>query len=425
MSSFAKSTLQVVMIIVMLQFYIDHQQRFRYTAVVMAQPSTTVISDTTFFSVDWSVQVRAESGASQTSKQETSGGNPGAFRSMAYSLPRPAVGNDAEIEVAHIFEGQSYDPSVQGAIEKLDRSEDIILLNMPWPHAYLISYMILKQDDQIYRSTSYVFSRESWHTATFPSLREDAFVTLDGLENNPDFSDSGSLIKFGFWRGSIRTYDSPVPADSTIVLEHGIDNFIVTIHHAAPANRPPIAEDDDYVIASHDETINLTLAVTNNDYDPDGDYLTLSEIIPPPGREARFYQQTGISYDYRVDESDWVTMFYTVTDGEFFDDAEVTLIKDCACFTACAEIALGTSTRKTAREDTVDLDLLYQLRDELLNLTEHGARYVDIYYNSTPELLKVLLIDRPELGARAVVMVEMLQPALRSLLQGDGTVQAS
>jgi hypothetical protein len=70
----------------------------------------------------------------------------------------------------------------------------------------------------------------------------------------------------------------------------------------------------------------------------------------------------------------------------------------------------------------IDLALIRRFRDEVMKPTEYGANIVDHYYEKTPALLKAIIVDRPELAVRAHSMVELLQPALSDILDGDGTL---
>jgi hypothetical protein len=63
---------------------------------------------------------------------------------------------------------------------------------------------------------------------------------------------------------------------------------------------------------------------------------------------------------------------------------------------------------------------MYRVRDHLLTPTRDGSRYVDMYYESNPEILFTVLLNE-SLRAEAVATVELWQDNLRSLLDGDGS----
>ena len=114
---------------------------------------------------------------------------------------------------------------------------------------------------------------------------------------------------------------------------------------------------------------------------------------------------------------------YTISDGALRDSAQVTVLVDCGCSLEALQGCLNNGGGKTAslEHEAVDLALLRRFRDDVLRPTQHGARYTDLYYNTTPEIAWILIFDRPALGAQAVRMVETLQPALRNVLDGDGS----
>jgi hypothetical protein len=70
---------------------------------------------------------------------------------------------------------------------------------------------------------------------------------------------------------------------------------------------------------------------------------------------------------------------------------------------------------------TLDLALIYRLRDKVMKPTTDGSRYVKMYYNTTPEIAKILILDQPSLGDEAVAVVELWQDNLYSLVDGDGS----
>jgi hypothetical protein len=418
-----------LVIVAVLGFNLGVEPRNQAMAVTIAQTAPVVIFDGTFNPGDWSVQEYSQQGASQTHAQSLTGGNPAAFRSMQHILPPPPSGQ-AGIDVIHVYEAQSYDPSTQGAIDHLDYSEDTVLLDLPHRLTYLASYPVIVQDGRVYQS-SYsvqVVDTRSWTNGSLSGLKATDFFALDYSVGTPDFSTSGGPMKFGFWRGSSRFRDWPVPADQTLIYEHGIDNFTVTIHPAP--NRAPIARDDRFIIyTSPDWVMPETLHPLWNDSDPDGDTLTISSVADPDYGSALLDGHSRVSYalgDSAVDYFD-----YTITDGQLFDTATVTVLIDCGCTVRCLEFIHGTrgsaglpdlnSASLSAQQDNINIPLLYRVRDEVMKPTPHGNRYVDMYYHTTPEILWILLVDSPGLSDEAVATVELWQDDLRNLLDSDGS----
>lgn len=478
----------------------------------------TIISDTTFNDSDWSVIVNSDGGASQTNMQQPNGGNPGPFRFMQHILPSPpsptAVGL---IEVAHIYEAESYDPATLGAIDHIDYAEDTGLLNLPYTGAFVRSFALVEQNGMTYRSAAVliVMGATGWVSGSLPGLKASDFIALDGSGRKPDFSESGAPLKFGFWRNHSRVGDTPVPFNQGLTIDHGIDNFSVTIYPAAAvmctlepasstgrpgnphfitatvtvdglpaagisvtfditsgpnagplgtaptdtsgqllisyantggpgvdvieasgtaagqsfsclarhtwiANRAPTARDDLAVV----DYTGGTISVLDNDNDSDGDPLEIASVTQP---SSGMTTNTGTSIDYTPATLTAESFSYAVADKPpssqevLLDTATVTVLVDCGCTIECLTRNSSSLASRSVYQDSVDLDLLRRFRDEVLQPTEVGSSYVDIYYKRTPEIAKILILDRPDIGAQAVRMVELMQPALRSLLDGDGT----
>jgi len=70
--------------------------------------------------------------------------------------------------------------------------------------------------------------------------------------------------------------------------------------------------------------------------------------------------------------------------------------------------------------ETIELaDLLYRVRDELLNTTSEGQRLSDLYYTYIPNIVQVL-ISHPELSDSSFETMNLFAPSLQALLDGEG-----
>jgi hypothetical protein len=108
--------------------------------------------------------------------------------------------------------------------------------------------------------------------------------------------------------------------------------------------------------------------------------------------------------------------------------AQVEVLIDCACTVLClnqlelpplaSSSAAGAMTDTVT--DTIDLPLIYRLRDQVLKPAPDGRRYVEVYYTRNPEILVNILKDEA-LRTEAVTTVELWQENLRSLVDGDGS----
>ena len=410
----------------------------------VAQGTVTIISDGTFNDEDWSIfKVVSEGGTNHTVQQAPSGGNSGTFRSMTHTLPPVPPGDLAKILVTHLYLGDSYDPGLQGAIDHINYAENGKMLSLPWPDAHSITYFALVQDNRLFLSKDFIdfIGNTTWESDILTNLTASDFAADDGSGDPPDFSASGGVIQFGYARFNTRTETlPPVPPDQDLVYEHGIDNWAVTIFpdEGPPGNAPPVAEDDTAIVGFTDS---VSINALKNDSDPDGDKLRISNYTSP--QHGTFSLVTYFSFIYSHSGGSTVDSFvYTVTDGELTDTADVLILVDCGCTTECLAELNSTTLKEDVwsispfpfrsssflshtsiipQMDNIDLSLIYRVRDEVMKPTPHGSRYVNMYYHTNPEILKILLIDSTTLRNEAVATVELWQNNLRDLVDGDGT----
>ncbi len=179
------------------------------------------VADSTFLLANWSSNVEFSSnGASESNEHRMAGGNPDEFRFMMHDLdPGPA-----QISVSHMFLGATYNPSVQGAIESIDYSEDQIEFDPPFSGAAIGALPALFQDGQIFVGPDITFNNLTWQTTALNGLTASDFSA--GVLN-PDFSLSGGQITFGFVRSNSNT------GSSGRATQHGIDNWSFTLHTTA------------------------------------------------------------------------------------------------------------------------------------------------------------------------------------------------
>jgi hypothetical protein len=196
--------------------------------VVSATPGL-VFQDGEFQPSDWLVTPFGDDNAGapeHTEQRLASGGNPDAFLKMTYRIAKASSAG----RVFYTSLAGGYEPQVQGAINVIDYAEDGIVLT---DNALTSteSAMLLEQAGRRYlanlRTGASNFLTTSWSkAASQSSLRAQDFNLFDGPpcaigESCPDFSASGSAMRFGYWRISFGT-----PGDSTA---HGIDNWKVTV----------------------------------------------------------------------------------------------------------------------------------------------------------------------------------------------------
>ncbi len=165
----------------------------------------------------------------------------------------------------------------------------------------------------------------------------------------------------------------------------------------------------------------VVIAPLLNDYDPDGDDIILDTLFNVVGASVIWIQGDFVKCYFAADNGyGWFN--YGITDGEFHDYAMVDVLIDCYCIVQCLSGMSRIQEPGVSQQlqDTVDLDLIRRFRDEVMKPSYYGARYIEMYYETTPEILFLIAILQPELASQAATMVELLQPSIRNLLDGDG-----
>lgn len=191
-----------------------------FCLMVSATAATTVISDTDFLLSDWSATaIFTGNGGSHTVSQSLTGGNPGAYRFMTHTMNAGV----AHVDVFHEFLGASYDPSVQGGFGALDYQEDQIQFNPPFVGAAIGARPALIQGGETFLGPVINYTDLTWQTVQLSGLTANDFTGMTSGQN-PDFSSSGGVIGFGYFRRN-----SQGPGGTGRTNEHGIDNWSVTI----------------------------------------------------------------------------------------------------------------------------------------------------------------------------------------------------
>jgi hypothetical protein len=280
-----------------------------------------------------------------------------------------------------------------------------------------------------------------WRRGSLTGLGAFDFIALDGSGDRPDFGVFGDPLRFGFWRVSSRGATlPPIPPNQNLVYQHGSDNFTVTIYREPPQNQLPVARNDDYLYLDFLVIRRpVVLPVLENDSDPDGDPIRIISVGDPHYGTILSFNDTTITYvnqasvlSPRLEEDD--NFSYEIIDDQnpsSFQLAFVT-VHFCICPIECISFFLqqaATALNRTASNvtawasaaDTLDVDLFRRFRDDVLLPTETGTRFVDLYYRNAPEVMPLLIFNRPDLGLQALAALKMMQEPLRNLLDGDGS----
>ena len=195
---------------------------------VSSQPPV-VFEDGEFLDADWLATPLADANEPapvQTSQRLTTGGQPGAYRKMVYTLPSQALAG----RVLYESLVSTYDPQAQGAIYVIDYAEDGISLQDNTSTS-TESGLLIEQAGRTYVSTAgaetLAYLTTSWSAINSRAslqardLGQVAGPACASNEACPDFSALGSPMRFGYWRISYGTQGQ--------VIAHGIDNWKVSV----------------------------------------------------------------------------------------------------------------------------------------------------------------------------------------------------
>lgn len=72
------------------------------------------------------------------------------------------------------------------------------------------------------------------------------------------------------------------------------------------------------------------------------------------------------------------------------------------------------------QQAVIDINLFYDVRDQILSQTVEGQRYIDLYYANGPEISK-LLLDNRDLANEALATLQLWQPNLQAWVNGQGS----
>jgi len=189
-----------------------------------------VFFDGVFNNADWTLTtVTNANGVGSTANgfQVPVGGNPLQYRRIRNSLN--ASGPLAGVIGLHMRGTFSYNPG-GGAISVINYSEDSInFVNQPGNGQG--SGLVIQQGGTYYIQRTPILvmpyaSFNTWQPNAAPGLTAGDFWELTNTgtlisSNNPDFSTSGGVMQFGFWRGN--------SGNSSYQTDCGIDNWRVEI----------------------------------------------------------------------------------------------------------------------------------------------------------------------------------------------------
>jgi len=179
--------------------------------------SDVTMSDGEFTPVNWQTTIAAQStGASQSTSRLTIGGNPSAYRLTLHTLAA-----SASITTAHVYQGASYNPSVDGPIYAVDYDEDQVQETPPFPGSFISATPLVQQGGVFYYGPDLTFVTLAWLQNARPGLIATDFTSA--TNTHPDFSSNGGVLKFGYARSNVN------PGSIAANFRGGIDNWSVHV----------------------------------------------------------------------------------------------------------------------------------------------------------------------------------------------------
>ena len=191
---------------------------------------------------DWTAVNVSHTGASTLSLSAAAGGgNPGSHWQHDWQVAGTLSGDVFGDRRANIYELASYSPATEGALGTLAVSFDFSRLASTFVNGgggFLSA--AIEQGGRIFIQaigTAEALSND-WLDHSFSSADADDWVEF-GTSAHPDFSASGSTLRFGY-RYSLNSI-CPAPANgrcSAVSATAGVDNFRVTALAQAPSTVP-------------------------------------------------------------------------------------------------------------------------------------------------------------------------------------------
>ena len=185
--------------------------------------------DDDFAVSDWAVSAIADpatNGPTHTESQSATGGNPGAFRLIAYQVPQ----GSSSIRVFNTSLPSVYNPAEQGAIYTIDFARDCSAAATSTLGAISASPGF-QQGSRWFvgRPGVWACGGTNWQTRLASSLRADEFGLAAGPacsvnEACPDFSAGAAPLRFGFVSEA-----AVAPGATAGAITQGVDNWTVTV----------------------------------------------------------------------------------------------------------------------------------------------------------------------------------------------------
>ncbi len=200
------------------------------TVLLVSPWPGVVFQDADFPVSNWTVTATAQpadSGPTHTETQATDGGNPGAYRNIAYQM----TSGPSSLRLSHLAVGASYDPATQGAIYTIDLAGECS--RRSFSSGLIFTGLTLSP---VFEQAGRTYQPRDWHSAcVFAwsgmrvwSLKADEFLfsgpACGAAESCPDFAATAAPLRFGFV-----TNLGLATGSSAGTVVQGIDNWKVTV----------------------------------------------------------------------------------------------------------------------------------------------------------------------------------------------------
>ncbi len=194
--------------------------------------NATLFKDAEFADSNWTTtkiyDTTAAGNATAVAVQQSTGGDPGAYRKTTQTWTGGATASTASmgLEAAHLHSLAFHDPAQAGAIDHVDFSFDVIIVSQQGAMPGIAILPLLKQNGYYYQVWD-DSSTTAWTHKTFTGLTASDFINANAANSagplNPDFSTNGAPIQFGY--GTANGSGAAVP----ITTLSGIDNWNVVL----------------------------------------------------------------------------------------------------------------------------------------------------------------------------------------------------
>lgn len=189
-------------------------------------PNSAQFSDSTFNLSSWRIEIiKGGNGGTVNVRQSKVSGGGDTFREITNTVYRRTKGVNSDVLGLHWKVGATYNPQVQGAIQKIHYSENAILIRGFGEGQ--AAGLALRQNQRVYIPARRLITPESkWTRKELRNLQAQDFVAIGTARQHPDFSARGAPIQFGFFRANTTT-------NSQYSITGGIDNWLVSINPPA------------------------------------------------------------------------------------------------------------------------------------------------------------------------------------------------